>query len=140
MLNNVILMGRLTRDPEKRYTESGKAVTGFSLAVERDYKPEGGERSVDFIDCVAFGSSAEFVSKYFTKGQMAAVSGRLQVRNWTGTDGSKRRSTEVIVNSMHFCGGKQEAAGSNEPRVYNSPVQNEYSDAYSDYDESELPY
>lgn len=141
MLNQVILMGRLTRDPERRYTEQGKAVTSFSLAVERDYKPEGGERGVDFIDCVAFGGSAEFAAKYFTRGQMAAVTGRLQVRDWKDKDGNKRRSTEVITSNIHFCGGKQqEAAGSNEPRMYATPVENAYSDVYDDYDESELPY
>ena len=102
MLNKIILMGRLTRDPELRRTRSGTAVTSFSLAVDRDYKPQDGERETDFIDIVAWRSTAEFVSKYFTKGRMAVVEGRLQVRDWTDKDGNKRSSTEVLADSVYF--------------------------------------
>ena len=92
MLNRIILMGRLTRDPELRRTGSGTAVTSFSLAVDRDFKSQSGEKETDFIDIVAWRSTAEFVSKYFTKGRMAVVEGRLQIRDWTDRDGGKRRS------------------------------------------------
>ena len=106
MLNRVILMGRLTRDPELRRTSSGTAVASFTLAVDRDFSRDGGEREVDFIDCVAWRSSAEFVCKHFTKGQMAAVSGRLQIRNWTDQDGAKRCNAEVITDEIYFAGSK----------------------------------
>ena len=107
MLNKIILMGRLTRDPELRKTGNGTAVTSFTLAVDRDYKPQDGERETDFIDVVAWRSTAEFVSKYFTKGRMAVVEGRLQVRDWTDKDGAKRRSTEVIADSVYFGDSKK---------------------------------
>ena len=102
MLNEIVLMGRLTRDPELRRTGNGTAVTSFSLAVDRDFKGQDGERETDFIDIVAWRSTAEFVSKYFTKGRMAVVKGRLQVRDWTDKDGAKRRSTEVLAESVYF--------------------------------------
>ena len=107
MLNKIILMGRLTRDPELRRTQSGTAVTSFSLAVDRDYKAQDGERETDFIDIVAWRSTAEFVRKYFTKGRMAVVEGRLQVRDWTDKDGNKRRSTEVLADSVYFGDSKR---------------------------------
>ena len=103
MLNHIVIMGRLTRDPELRRTGSGVAVTSFSLAVDRDFGPkDGGERETDFIDCVAWRSTGEFVSKYFTKGSMAVVSGRLQIRGWTDKDGNKRRSAEVVADNVYF--------------------------------------
>ena len=102
MLNEVILMGRLTRDPELRRTGNGTAVTSFSLAVDRDFKGQDGERETDFVDIVAWRNTAEFVSKYFSKGRMAVVKGRLQVRDWTDKDGAKRRSTEVLAESVYF--------------------------------------
>lgn len=107
MLNKIILMGRLTRDPDLRHTQSGTAVASFSLAVDRDYKDQGGARETDFIDIVAWRSTAEFVSKYFFKGRMAAVVGRLQVRDWTDRDGAKRRSYEVIADSVYFGDSKR---------------------------------
>ena len=107
MLNKIILMGRLTRDPELRKTGNGTAVTSFALAVDRDYKPQDGERETDFIDVVAWRGTAEFVSKYFTKGRMAVVEGRLQVRDWTDKDGNKRRNTEVIADSVYFGDSKK---------------------------------
>ena len=103
MLNHIVLMGRLTRDPELRYTQSQIPVASFRLAVDRDFGGrDGGERQTDFIDIVAWRSTAEFVSKYFTKGSMAAVSGRLQIRDWQDKDGNKRRSAEVVVDNMYF--------------------------------------
>lgn len=109
MLNHIVIMGRLTRDPELRRTGSGIAVTSFSLAVDRDFAPkDGGERETDFIDCVAWRQTGEFVSKYFAKGRMAVVSGRLQIRNWTDKDGNKRRSAEVIADNVYFGDSKRE--------------------------------
>ena len=101
-MNIVCLMGRLTGDPELRRTGNGTAVTSFSLAVDRDFKGQDGERETDFIDIVAWRNTAEFVSKYFSKGRMAVVKGRLQVRDWTDKDGAKRRSTEVLAESVYF--------------------------------------
>lgn len=103
MLNQIVIMGRLTRDPELRRTGSGTAVASFTLAVDRDFSgKESGEKETDFIDCVAWRNTAEFVSKYFTKGRMAVVSGRLQIRLWTDKDGNKRRSAEVVAESVYF--------------------------------------
>ena len=109
MLNHIVLMGRLTRDPELRHTQSGTAVAGFSLAVERDFKGDTGDRETDFIDCVAWRSTAEFVSKYLSKGRMAIVDGRLQMRDWTDRDGNKRRSAEVVADHVYFGDSKREA-------------------------------
>lgn len=102
MLNKIVLMGRLTRDPELRHTQSGTAVASFSLAVDRDFKGQNGEKETDFIDVVAWRNTGEFVSKYFSKGRMAVVSGRLQIRDWTDKDGNKRRSAEVIADNVYF--------------------------------------
>ena len=110
MLNHIIIMGRLVRDPELRRTGSGVAVASFSLAVDRDYSPrDGGERETDFIDCVAWRQTGEFVSKYFTKGRMAVVSGRLQIRSWTDKDGNKRRTAEVVADNVYFGDSKRES-------------------------------
>lgn len=110
MLNHITLMGRLTRDPELRYTQSGTPVASFTLAVDRDYSPrDGGDRQTDFIDCVAWRKTGEFVSKYFSKGSMAVVSGRLEIRDWTDRDGNKRRSAEVIVDNVYFGESKRSA-------------------------------
>lgn len=108
MLNHIVIMGRLTRDPDLRATNSGASVTSFTLAVDRDYVTEDGHRETDFIDCVAWKSTAEFVSKYFQKGSMAVVTGRLQIRDWTDKDGNKRRSAEVLVGSVYFGEGKRD--------------------------------
>ena len=109
MLNHITIMGRLTRDPELRRTGSGVAVTSFTLAVDRDFgKNEQGERETDFIDCVAWRQTGEFVSKYFTKGRMAVVSGRLQIRSWNDKDGNKRRSAEVVADNVYFGDSKRD--------------------------------
>lgn len=102
MLNKVFIMGRLTKDPELRRTQSGKAVASFTLAVERDFKEQDGTRATDFVDCVAWGGTAEFVGKYFAKGRMAVAAGRLQLRDWNDRDGNRRRNCEVIVESIYF--------------------------------------
>ena len=110
MLNHIVLMGRLTRDPELRRTGSGIPVASFSLAVDRDFgsNRETGEKETDFIDIVAWRSTAEFVSRYFTKGRMAVVSGRLQIRAWTDKDGNKRRSAEVVADNIYFGDSKRD--------------------------------
>ena len=116
MLNHIVIMGRLTRDPELRRTGSGVAVTSFTLAVDRDFTGKDGEKETDFIDCVAWRNTGEFVSKYFTKGRMACVDGSLQVRNWTDKDGNKRRNAEVIANNVYFADSKNAADnGGNSP-------------------------
>ena len=103
MLNKVFIMGRLTRDPELRRTQTGTPVASFSLAVDRDFKDKAtGERTTDFIDVVSWRNTAEFVSRYFTKGRMAVVEGRLQMRDWTDKDGNKRRSAEVVADQVYF--------------------------------------
>lgn len=109
MLNKIALMGRLVRDPEFRRTSNGTAVTSFTLAVDRDIaNKETGEKEVDFIDCVAWRGTAEFVEKYFSKGRMAVVSGRLQLRDWTDKNGGKRRSAEVVADNVYFGDSKRD--------------------------------
>lgn len=113
MLNHIVLMGRLVRDPELRHTQSGTAVASFSLAVDRDFKDRNtGEKATDFIDIVAWRQTAEFVSRYFTKGRMAVVEGRLQIRDWTDKEGGKRRSAEVIADNVYFGDSKRDAEAS----------------------------
>ncbi len=112
MLNRIILMGRMVRDPELRHTQSGTPVASFTLAVDRDFKDkQTGERSTDFIDLVAWRQTGEFVSRYFSKGRMAVVDGRLQIRDWTDKDGNKRRSAEVVADQVYFGDSKREDSG-----------------------------
>lgn len=117
MLNQISVMGRIVRDPELRRTNSGKPVTSFTLACDRDFKnSQTGEKEVDFLDCVAWNSTAEIVEKYFHKGQMAVASGRLQIRQYTDKNGQKRRQAEILASSVYFCGGKESgSAGGSEP-------------------------
>ncbi|MBQ5748932.1 MAG: single-stranded DNA-binding protein [Oscillospiraceae bacterium] len=110
MLNQIVLMGRLTRDPELRRTGSGVAVASFTLAVDRDFAAQGAERETDFVDIVAWRNTAEFVSKYFAKGRMAVVSGRLQIRNWQDKEGNKRRSAEVVADNVYFGDSRRDNA------------------------------
>ena len=113
MLNKIFIMGRLTRDPELRRTQTGTPVASFTLAVDRDFKDKStGERATDFIDVVAWRSTAEFVAKYFTKGRMAVVEGRLQIRDWKDKDGNNRRSAEVVADNIYFGDSKRDGAGS----------------------------
>ncbi len=114
MLNHIIIMGRLTRDPELRRTGSGVAVTSFTLAVDRDFgNRESGEKETDFIDCVAWRQTGEFVDKYFSKGRMAVVSGRLQIRSWTDKEGNKRRTAEVVADNVYFGDSKRDSDSGN---------------------------
>ena len=111
-MNHIVLMGRLTRDPELRHTQSGIPVASFTLAVDRRFASrEQAERQTDFVDCVAWRATGEFVTKYFTKGQMCAVNGSLQIRNWQDKEGNNRRSAEVIVDNVYFTGSKRESGG-----------------------------
>ena len=150
MLNHITIMGRLTRDPELRRTGSGVAVASFTLAVDRDFgKNENGERETDFIDCVAWRQTGEFVSKYFTKGRMAVVSGRLQIRNWTDKDGNKRRTAEVVADNVYFgdsrrdgdTGSAYSAPAAPAYGGYSAPASSPASDfAMLDDDDAQLPF
>ena len=108
MLNHLTIMGRLTRDPELRYTNAGTAVASFALAVDRDFKGQDGQKETDFIECVAWRGTGEFVSKHFFKGKMAGVGGRLQIRDWTDKQGNKRKSAEVVVSNTYFGDSRRE--------------------------------
>ena len=148
MLNKIFLMGRLTRDPELRRTQSGTAVTSFSLAVDRDFKSQAGEKETDFIDVVAWRNTAEFVSRYFTKGRMAVVEGRLQIRDWTDKDGGKRRSAEVVAENVYFGDSKRDSAGDfgaapaygAPAHAYTAPVGGQSDFAEIGEEDGELPF
>ena len=113
MLNHIVIMGRLVRDPELRRTGTGIAVASFRVAVDRDFAPkDGGERKADFIDCVAWRQTGEFISKYFTKGRMIVVDGRLEMRDWTDKDGNKRTSAEIVVANAYFGDSKRDGDSS----------------------------
>ncbi len=123
MLNHIVIMGRLTRDPELRRTGTGVAVASFTVAVDRDFgKNENGEKETDFIDCVAWRQTGEFVSKYFTKGRMAVVSGRLQIRSWTDKDGNKRRTAEVVADNVYFGDSKRDGEATGSYGAYAAPA------------------
>ena len=128
MLNHIVIMGRLTRDPELRRTGTGVAVASFTVAVDRDFgKNENGEKETDFIDCVAWRQTGEFVSKYFTKGRMAVVSGRLQIRSWTDKDGNKRRTAEVVADNVYFGDSKREGESTGSYAAPSAPAFGGYS-------------
>ena len=112
MLNHITIMGRLVRDPELRRTGSGTAVASFTVAVDRDFAAQGQQKETDFIDCVAWRQTGEFVSKYFAKGNMIVVSGRLQIRNWNDKDGNKRRTAEVVADNCYFGSSKKDSESS----------------------------
>ena len=148
MLNHIIIMGRLTRDPELRRTGSGIAVTSFTLAVDRDFKSNGSEKETDFIECVAWRNTGEYVGKYFTRGRMAVVSGRLQIRSWTDKDGNKRRTAEVIADNVYFGDSRNDSASSKTTESGNyaghtysapeCPPQSEF--ALLEDDDAQLPF
>ena len=139
MLNHITLMGRLTRDPELRYTSSGTPVASFSLAVDRDFAPkDGGEKQTDFIDCVAWRQTGEFVSKYFQKGSMAVVTGRLQIRDWQDKEGNKRRSAEVVVDNVYF-GESKRREGSDSGYHDAPPQRSQQSDSGRSSGFTEMP-
>lgn len=151
MLNKIFIMGRLTRDPELRHTQTGTPVASFSLAVDRDFKDKTtGEKATDFIDVVAWRQTGEFVSKYFTKGRMAIVEGRLQLRDWTDKEGGKRRSAEVIADNVYFGDSKKDGDGGSSysgptggyapppAAAPSAPAGNEFGDLADD--DGELPF
>ena len=150
MLNHITIMGRFVRDPELRRTGSGVAVASFTLAVDRDFKSgNSGEKEVDFIDCVAWRQAGEFVSKYFSRGRMAVVSGRLQIRSWNDKDGNKRRTAEVVADNVYFVDSKSEPA-STAPQAsasasYSAPAYSAPNYPTSDFqmledDDAQLPF
>ena len=120
MLNKIIIMGRLTIDPELRRTGSGTAVTSFSLACDRDFKSQSGDKETDFIEVVAWKNTAEFVSKYFSKGRMAVVDGRLQIRDWTDKAGNKRTTAEVVAENVYFADSKRSESNDNQKENFNA--------------------
>ena len=150
MLNHITIMGRFVRNPELRRTGSGTAVASFTLAVDRDFKASsGGEKEVDFIDCVAWRQTGEFVSKYFTRGRMAVVSGKLQIRSWTDKDGNKRRTAEVVADNVYFADAKTENTSSGTqqaaPASYGTPAYSAPNYPASDFamledDDAQLPF
>ena len=120
MLNNIILQGRLVRDPELRTTQSGKSVASFTIAVERDFAPQGQEKETDFIPCTAWAGTADFVNKYFSKGSMLTVKGSLHIQNFTDRDGNKRTSPNVNVENVYFSGDKRSEKSADKPKEKNS--------------------
>lgn len=158
MLNHIVIMGRLTRDPELRRTGSGIAVTSFNVAVDRDFAPkDGGERETDFIDCVAWRGTGEFVEKYFQRGALIVVAGRLQIRSYTDKEGVKRRAAEIVADNVYFGGSKKSDGNSSQNdyskgNTYNDSAYgstNSYADAYAppandfamlDDDDAQLPF
>lgn len=151
-MNHIVLMGRLTRDPELRHTQSNIPVASFTLAVDRNYyTKDRSERKTDFIDVVAWRGLGEFVSKYFVKGQMCAVNGRLEIREWQDKDGNKRRNAEVMADNIYFTGSKKESGGPGGYTPYSDsdapPAKNEFDTPLggSDFaelgdDDDELPF
>ena len=142
MLNHIVIMGRLTRDPELRRTGSGIAVASFTVAVDRDFGGrDGGEKETDFIDCVAWRQTGEFVSKYFTKGRMIVVSGRLQIRSWNDKDGNKRRTAEVVADNCYFGDSKRdgESTGSFGGNTYGGNAYSAPAPSYGGYSAPAAP-
>jgi single-strand DNA-binding protein len=139
MLNHITIMGRLTRDPEMRRTGSGVAVTSFTIACDRDFG-QNGEKETDFIDITAWRNTAEFVSKYFSKGRMAVVSGRLQIRKWKDKDGNDRRSAEVVADNVYFADSKKDDSSSSNFQGYAQTSEPLQDYAVMDGDDSQLPF
>ena len=142
MLNHITIMGRLVRDPELRRTGSGIAVASFRVAVDRDYAPkDGGERKADFIDCVAWRQTGEFISKYFTKGRMIVVDGRLEMRDWTDKEGNKRTSAEIVVENAYFGDSRRDNEGGNAygGNTYGGNSYNAPAPSYGGYSASAAP-
>ena len=140
MLNKIILMGRLGRDPEVRYTQSGAPVASFSLAVDRDFVDQAtGRRPTDWIEVAAWNAKAKFVQQYFRKGQLAVVEGRLQIRDWTDKEGAKRRTAEVVADQIYFAGAKTAppSEGNADERSLPEPPAQEFAEQD---DEGELPF
>lgn len=140
-LNHITIMGRLTSEPELRRTNSGTAVASFTLAVDRDFAKDGNEKETDFIECTAWKHNAEFVSKYFSKGRMAVVSGRLQIRGWTDKDGNKRKTAEIVADNIYFGDSKRSESNGSYQQNDSFPATDDYSANGFDMDEDdELPF
>ena len=141
MLNKVVIMGRFTKDPELRRTGSGTAVTSFSLACDRDFKSQSGDKETDFIEVVAWKNTAEFVSKYFGKGRMAVVDGRLQIRDWTDKAGNKRTTAEVVADNVYFADSKRSESDDNQKENFNA-LSGRVSDDFvpASEEDGELPF
>lgn len=137
-LNRICLMGRLTRDPELRWTGNGTAVTSFTIAVDRDFKSQDGEKETDFIDIVAWRNTAEFASKYFSKGRMAVVTGRLQLRDWTDKEGNKRRTAEVVADNVYFGDSKRQEGG--DSAQAENAAEGTYGGFVEEEDDGSLPF
>lgn len=134
MLNNITIQGRLTRSPEMQATENGVSRAKFTLACEQDYKNQNRERDTDFFDVVAWRGTADFVQRYFSKGQMVVVKGRLQTRQWTAEDGSKRKTVQIVADNIYFCGRESNTSTTTEqPAAVEEP-------AYIPVDAGELPF
>ena len=142
MLNHIILMGRLTRDPELRRTGIGVAVASFTVAVDRDFSGKDSEKKTDFIDCVAWRQTGEFISKYFTKGRMIVVDGRLEMRDWTDKEGNKRRTAEVIVANAYFGDSKRDTEQTSASPNYGGYASNAPASDFAmlDDDDAQLPF
>lgn len=144
MLNKIVIMGRMVKDPELRRTQSGTPVASFTMAVERDVPKQDGTRDTDFIDCVSFRSTAEFASKYFRKGSLTVASGRLQIRNWEDKDGNKRRNAEVVVDAIYFAERKRDDAAPEDHAApsYPESTQPSFSGGFTELTDSddELPF
>ena len=136
-LNRVIIMGRLTKDPELKRTNSGTAVTSFSVACDRNFKGQNGEKETDFLDCVAWKSTAEYLCKYFSKGRMVVVEGRLQTRSWKDDAGNTRKSTEIVADSVYFGDSKKDGGGASAEPAY--PAQSQQF-AEIEEEDGELPF
>lgn len=139
MLNKIIIMGRLTRDPELRRTTAGTAVVSFAIACERDFKSSGGEKETDFIDIVAWRNTAEFVSRYFSKGRMAVIDGSLQIQEWTDREGVKRRTPQIVASNVYFGDSK---SSENKNHWTPAPMSDGASGNFSSMEEEEgkLPF
>ena len=138
MINNVVLMGRLTADPELKTTPNGTSVTSFSIAVERNYAPKGQERETDFINVVAWRHTAEFVCRYFDKGSMIAVTGSIQARKYQDKHGNNRVAVEVVANQVSFCGSKAESGARNQEA--SNPLDVDTDDDFEDLPDDDLPF
>jgi len=147
MLNNIILQGRLTREPEMKATASGTSCVTFTLACEQDYKNPNGERDTDFFDVVAWRGTGDFVQRHFSKGQMAVVKGRLQTRQWTAEDGSKRKTVQIVADNVYFCGRENGGQTTEQPAAKGDADDSEFVKGMQDagfevavIDDSELPF
>lgn len=139
MINNVTLMGRITAIPELKRTQSGTSVTSFNIAVDRNYQKQGEEKKTDFITCVAWRNTADFITKWFGKGDMIAVTGEIQTRNYEDKNGNKRTAVEVLVNQASFCGGKNNS-GKGDTNAKNDAPAASNTDYEEIYDDDELPF